>query len=228
MGSGTVSALRVNVGDSVSIGQELMQLDLDALNTQLEIAIAAQSSALAARRKASIEVSEASRQVELSRRLLRDQVRSRESVNQAIFDLRRARANLSEFDGALQQRRAQISELRHKLSQANVKATISGVVSSIDVQPGELIITGQHLIRVINPDELAVRFAIPKAELHKITKGAQVEMTAKGESIPLHVVSVSPNIDPGLQLAFALALPDTKRSLNNFTPGTVATVKMLP
>lgn len=222
---GKVAALLVNIGDRVEKGQELVRLDLEALRSELEVALAAQSSALAARLKASIEVDEANRQLTLSRRLFRDNVRSRESVEQASFGLRRARANLREFGGVVQQRAAQIVELREKLSQRAMTATMSGVVSSIETQAGATVQSGQRLLRVIAAEDLAVRFAVPTAELPRLSKGIGMEMITDGKVVDLIVVSVSPDIDPGLQLAFALAVPDASDALAGITPGSVAVVR---
>lgn len=222
---GTVDALLVNIGDRVEVGQELVQLDMQELRSELEVALAAQSSAMAARSKAAIEVDEAARQVALSKRLYRDQVRSRESVNQASFGLKRSRANLREFGGVAKQRSTQIAELRKRLSQSGMTATMAGVVSSVEVQTGSTVQRGQRLLRIIAPDDLAVRFAIPTSELGSVSIGDEVTMTHQGLQIPLSVVSVSPDIDPGLQLAFALAVPKTRNLLHGVTPGTVANVR---
>jgi len=81
---------------------------------------------------------------------------------------------------------------------SNVRATISGVVSSRDVKTGENLSAGQVAFRITETSELVAHLQIPQAELAKFAAGHKA--TVKVASMPnsdfeATIIRISPTID---------------------------------
>ena len=103
---------------------------------------------------------------------------------------------------------------------SNIRATISGVVSSRDIKPGENLAVGQVAFRITDTSELVAYLQIPQAELAKFSAGheATVEVASMpGYDFAATIVRISPTIDARNGTFRATAIIDNAGG--NLAPG---------
>ena len=168
--AGEIVELLVEEGDRVEAGQVLARLDGERLRLEMLSA----SANLDRARK------EFKRNTDLHERGL---------VSSAMFEG-------LEFD--LESLTASYELKRLNYDYSNIRATISGVVSSRDVKTGENLAAGQVAFRITETTELLAYLQIPQAELTKFAAGNKA--TVKVASMPnddfaATIVRISPTID---------------------------------
>jgi membrane fusion protein (multidrug efflux system) len=164
--SGEVVELLVEEGDRVEAGQALARLDGRRLKLEM----------LAAKANLERAKKEYVRNTDLYQRGL---------VSAAMFEG-------LEFD--LKSLEATYDLKRLNYDYSNIRATISGVVSSREIKPGENLSIGQ----VALTKELIAHLQIPQADLSKFNVGdsASVEVASMpGESYIATIARISPTID---------------------------------
>lgn len=168
--SGEVVELIVEEGDRVVAGQVLARLDGERLKLEM----------LAAKANLDRAKKEYKRNQDLHKRGL---------VSTAMFDG-------LHFDLESLQATYEIKSLNYDYS--NIRATISGVVSSRDVKPGENLSIGQVAFRITETAELIAHLQIPQAELEKFNAGhnATVQVASMpGQQYTAQIIRISPTID---------------------------------
>ena len=76
-----------------------------------------------------------------------------------------------------------------------------------DIDSSEVVAPGAALARVFDPDNLMIRFQVPRDRRREVSAGTAVELTVAGADRPLraHVTSVSSDLEPPLDFAVAEA-----------------------
>ena len=168
--AGEIVELLVEEGDRVDAGQVLARLDGDRLRLEM----------LAAKANLERAQKDYERNTDLHKRGL---------VSSALFEG-------LEFDLASLQATYDLKRLNYDYS--NIRATISGVVSSREVKEGQNLAVGQVAFRITETTELVAYLQIPQSELSKFTAGH--EATVEVASMPnfdfaATIVRISPTID---------------------------------
>ncbi len=190
--AGEVVELLVEEGDRVTAGQVLARLDGERLRLEM---LAAKANLERARK-------EYLRNVDLHARGL---------ISTSMFDGLK-------FDLASLQASYDLKRLNHGYS--NIRATISGVVSSRDIKPGETLTVGQVAFRITETSELIAYLKIPQAELGKFDVGhaATVNVVSRpGVDFAATIVRISPTIDIDSGTFRATAIIDN--SSDDLAPG---------
>lgn len=168
--AGEIVELLVEEGDRVEAGQVLARLDGQRLRLEM----------LAAKANLDRSRKEYKRNTDLHERGL---------VSSAMFEgLKFDLASLT----------ATYDLKRLNFDYSNIRAPISGVVSSRDVKPGENLAAGQVAFRVTETSELIAYLQIPQAELAKFAAGheATVNVAAMPDKkFAATIVRISPTID---------------------------------
>ena len=168
--AGEIVELLVEEGDRVEAGQTLARLDGERLRLEM----------LAAKANLERAQKEYKRNTDLHERGL---------VSSAMFEGLK-------FDLASLKATYDLKRLNYDYS--NIRATISGVVSSREIKPGENLKIGQVAFRITETSELIAYLQIPQAELAKFTAGheATVEVASMPNSdFAATIVRISPTID---------------------------------
>lgn len=204
--SAIISAIEVEEGDMVKKGQVLFRLRTTDLSLRVDQARAAQDSA---------EVGASSAKVEFDRmqRLL-----DKNAVERAQYD--RVKAQYDAARSAADQARVAVSLARRGLSDATVKAPISGVVAAVLKNPGEMatMMTPTVVVVVEDQSKLEVRFRMPEAALAKVAVGNKIKATieALGVTRDAVVSRISPAVDPRTRTIEIVAdLDNADRSLKS-------------
>ena len=211
--SGEITALPVRAGERVRPGQVLARIDprvaADESAARQASVAAAQADADAARRE-----------LERVRRL-----RDRQYLSQAAFEQADARAQAA--DAAVRAAEAQAGAARTLESLHVVAAPFAGLLSSVDVERGEIAAPGRPLMTLYDPSALRVTATLPESAARGIEAGkpVRVEIPALHGApveVPASAVSLLPGADPATHtMQLRIALPSALAQAGP-PPGTFA------
>jgi RND family efflux transporter MFP subunit len=176
-----VTAVKVDVGDVVKKGQELVRLadevptaELTARRALLQQAEASLLNANAAYRRA-------------------ESLSASGVLSTADFDRLRSEQVAAQAAVATAKADAQMAEL--KLKHTRVIAPDAGVVAARTVTVGQVAQAGSDMLRLLRQGRLEWRAEVPEARMHEFKPGLKVQMTtADGASFAGTVRSVSPTV----------------------------------
>ncbi|WP_417481936.1 efflux RND transporter periplasmic adaptor subunit [Maricaulis sp.] len=179
--SARVSEVRVNEGDTVSLGDELILLDASQQASQVRQAQAALDAARLRRQSAQADRDRAVR--------LGDTV-SAVGLANAERDLALAIAEVERLQATLEQAQLSLPDYR-------ITAPIAGVVLNRSVDPGDLVTPEAVLMRVANTDDLYVEVQIDEiyADRIRIGQPALLQLAGQTGSAPGRVFFVASEVD---------------------------------
>jgi RND family efflux transporter MFP subunit len=163
---GRVVTVRVQEGQAVRKGELLAEIENDELLAGLDEARARVEEAAADVRLA---------EVNLERRgqLVAEQIAAAHDLDQATRDLEIARARHETS-------RATVARYEAQLRKSRIVAPISGTVTARDVDPGEMVETGDVVATVADLSRLRVDAEADEADAAALAPGARAVITAEG------------------------------------------------
>lgn len=211
--SGELVELFVKEGDSVRIGQVLAIVDPEAYQSQVERAQAGvnSSKAAVANAKSQLESTIAQReQIEAqllntrdihrrNEKLFKDGVISQQDFEASQVNVRTLEANLRAAEATIRSAQegiraaefqvlsaeAVLKELNTSLKRTTIYATMSGIVSKLNVEKGERVVgtsmmAGTEILRIADLSEMEVKVEVPENDLPRIAvgQGVQIEIDA--------------------------------------------------
>lgn len=150
--AGRVETLSVREGDAIESGAPLFKLDDDLQR-------AASAEAEAALVNARITYDRA-------RELLKRNVGSQKTADDAESTLRTAEAKLN--------------SAKTKLDRRKVSAPVTGSIQEVYFRQGEMVQAGRPIVSMLPPGNVRVRFFVPQAVLPTISIGAPITVTCDG------------------------------------------------
>jgi RND family efflux transporter MFP subunit len=114
------------------------------------------------------------------------------------FELReQSRARVEEAAALLQQERAGLAAARLNLQRTLIVAPVNGVVTNLELRPGNYMTAGRQALAVVDSDSLHVDGYFEETKLPRIAVGDRVSVRLMGESQLLYgrVEGIAPAID---------------------------------
>lgn len=176
-----VTALHVDVGQPVGKGQLLLELDHRTLDSDLRQAQAALGEADAGVRLAQLNF-------ERGQRLAQGRLISASALDELRAILVQAQARLATV-------RAQRDAAQLRRDFTALRAPDAGIVSHRLVQPGQVVMAGAVLLRLIRQGRLEWRAELAADDLAQVRPGASVELLAAGAVVTGTVRAVAPALD---------------------------------
>ena len=177
-----VTALNVDVGQSVRKGQVLLELDHRTLDSEL-----AQAQAALREADASVELATAS--YNRGSPLAKERLISASALDEL-------RANKTQAEARRSTVRAQRDAAQLRRDFAELRAPADGIISKRLVQPGQVVVAGTELLRLIRDGRLEWRAELPEDTLSQIAPGAVVTLSGNdGSRIEGRIRAVSPGVD---------------------------------
>ena len=102
-------------------------------------------------------------------------------------DERQARGVYEEAQNAL-------AYLERQLKETEIRSPTAGVVQTLDLRPGDILLPNQGAISILDPHELWVRVFVPETRLGSIRVGQRAAVTIDtypDRPFPAHVISIS-------------------------------------
>jgi multidrug efflux system membrane fusion protein len=181
---GKVVARYVDVGAQVKRGQVLARLDPQ----DAQLGVEAARSQLAA-----AEADHALAGAELER--YRD-LHARKFVSQAVLDARETTFNTTK--ARLEQARAQVATARNQSAYTSLAAEADGVITSVNLEPGQVVAAGQPVMRFARPEEKEVAISVPESRLAELRDASQILISvwaAPGEVFRGRIREIAPTAD---------------------------------
>lgn len=182
---GKVAEVRVKDGEEVRPGELLIRLDAAEISAQV-------AQAEAALLMAQVQFENAAQSLEDTRALYEAEIVSRQQFEQVETQYRVAEAQLAQAEAALQLARTQ-------LDNTLLTAPISGTVSGVTVNPGEMISPGVPVVTINKMDTMQVRVQLTEKDVVRIALGQKVKIAVSAVSSDLlegEVTAISPVADP--------------------------------
>jgi RND family efflux transporter MFP subunit len=182
---GKVVARLVDVGARVTRGQVLARLDpqdaqlgVDAARSQLA-ALAADHDLAAA-------------EVERYRDLY-----ARKFVSRAVLDARETTFNTTK--ARLEQAKAQVATARNQSAYTTLVAEADGVITAVNLEPGQVVAPGQAVMRFARPEEKEVAINVPESRLAELRDARDIHISVLAAPDRLYrgrIREIAPTADP--------------------------------
>jgi membrane fusion protein (multidrug efflux system) len=189
---GIITAINVNVGQHVSKGQVLAQLDNSVLKQN---------------------ILEAESQVSLLRTLYQRQKNLWDQKIGTEVQFLQAQTNLLTAE-------KKVSGIQQQADMYRIKSPISGTVDQMDLKLGQGAMPGQTGIRIINADNLKIKADVPESYAGKVSTGNTVKVLVPdaNDSLVTKVTFAAKAIDPvSRSFAIEVKLPARKTLRPNMT-----------
>jgi RND family efflux transporter MFP subunit len=192
--SARVNAVSCREGDAVKPGDLLVQLDDRDIRAQIKATQASIESL-------KINADFWARENERDRLLLEGGV-----IAPAAAEATQSKK--AEADARLKATERELENLRTKLQYTQLTAPFAGVVSSREVDPGDLAAPGLPLMVVEDHATLKVAFEAPQEDLRFLKKGAEVEIRLNGAPQTVQITRVFPSLNKARMVRVEAKLPE--------------------
>lgn len=186
----TAVALYVDEGSYVRQGQPLVQMNDVLLKAQVR------------QQQAAVQTAEANAARDDAALARAQELKERGFLSQASLDT--ALANQRASAANLASARAALSETQTRLSQATIRAPVSGLIISRSVTKGQIIAAGTELFRMVRDGRLELDAQVPETELPLIQAGQSAAVTSSQAGSTTGTVRiVTPEVDAQTRLGLA-------------------------
>ncbi|MFP5270098.1 HlyD family secretion protein [Coleofasciculus sp.] len=157
-------------------GGVISQQQFDQAQTKvntLQSAVAAQQAVVEANRR---QVNAAQGELEQAQTSRLNPAIAQAQINALNKQLDQARAQLAAAESDIKQAQAAQDAIAAKINDLTLTSPIQGTVLTRTVEPGEVIAAGQHLITVLDLDEVYLRGYIPEGDIGKVRVGQKAKV----------------------------------------------------
>lgn len=207
----TATAVYADEGTYVRQGQPLVQMNDALLRAQLS------------QQQAAVQTAQANAARDDAALARAQELKDRGFLSQAGLDT--ALANQRASQANLAAARAGLSETRTRLSQATIRAPVSGLVTRRSVTRGQIISPGTELFRIVRDGRLELDAQVPETELTLVRPGQSAVVTSDREGgVGRGTVRiVTPEVDPQSRLGVArISLAGTSLKPGMFARAQIA------
>lgn len=200
--SGQIKELLVEVGDEVSKGQIIVQIDkvnqqnaLDRIKAEIKI-----NKARLKQYEIAFEISQ--KQFLRKENLFKKGAISKEEFENAKNAFTLAKTNLIQIDSIIEQNNIELKTAKSNLGYTTIVSPLNGTVLSVPIELGQTINSTQIAPTVANIADLSkmkIKMKISEADISKIKIGDRVEYSILSNLNKKYYAKIS-SIDPGLTL----------------------------
>ncbi len=181
--SGLLEKLHVNVGDKVTVGQLLAEIDASVQFNRVEASRASLSALQAQQsaRLASLKLAQANS--DRQTRLIKEDATSQADFDQAINTLASAQSSLIQLQSQIAQSQASLASDEATLGFSTISAPIKGTVISVAMKESQTLNATQQaptILRVADLSTMTVQGEVSEADVSKLTPGMEVYFTTLG------------------------------------------------
>jgi RND family efflux transporter MFP subunit len=182
---GRVTRVLVDEGDRVSIGQVLATIRTDQLSVDVQNAKANYDNAL----------------------------KDKERYENAFKTGGVTQQQLDQARLALQNAKSKLDLAGISLGDANIRATISGIVNKRFIEPGAVVAAGGQLFELVNVSSLKLAVTVNEAQVASLKIGDKIKVTASvfpGKEFSGRVTFISPKADNSLNFPVEIEVANNK------------------
>ncbi|MFC3946546.1 macrolide efflux RND transporter periplasmic adaptor subunit EtsA [Serratia entomophila] len=182
--SGQVKSLKVKLGDRVTKGQPIADIDDLPQRNDLRLAESALNQVKADLQAKQALLKQAESRFKRQRRMLNDEAGSREDFESAEATLATTRAELLSLNARLVQTQIEVEKKKVDLSYTRVLAPMDGIVIAVVTQQGQTVNSSQSaptIIKLARLDVMTIKAQISEADITHISAGQKAYFTIFSE-----------------------------------------------
>ena len=182
--SGQVKSLKVKLGDRVTKGQLIAEIDDVPQRNDLRNAEAALNVVKADLQAKQAQLKQASLRFKRQRQMLNEDASSREDFETAETTLASTRAELSALNAKLVQAQIDVDKKKVDLGYTKVVAPMDGIVIAVVTQQGQTVNSSQSaptIIKLARLDVMTIKAQISEADITRISPGQNARFTIFSE-----------------------------------------------
>ena len=186
--SGQLKSLKVKLGDKVTKGQWLAEIDPVISENALRQARASES-LRAQQQSTAAQLTQAELAFKRQQAMLPDDATSRESFEAARATLDVQRATLASLAAQIRSARIQIETAQANLGYTRIVAPIDGEVVAVVTQEGQTVIAQQQapvILKLADLDTMTVKAQVSEADVIRVRAGQTAYFTILGEPDKRH------------------------------------------
>jgi multidrug efflux pump subunit AcrA (membrane-fusion protein) len=216
--AGRIVAVNVRVGDPVSAGEALAQVDAAAYSAQLTGARAGASAATDSERAASAQVLAAQSRLKLAQTTAsrmeqlyaqgaishQQEDETQANLAAATAALAAARAGRAAASGLSAQAQAGVEAATVPLRNATIAAPFDGVITQKFVEPGAVVGPGSPVVALQDTSDLELEVALPEDQVGTLAAGTPLHVRVDslgGALLDARVRAIVPSENPALRSA---------------------------
>jgi RND family efflux transporter MFP subunit len=225
--SGRLQDVRVRIGDRVSRGQQLAQVEDREILEQVRQAEASYEVARATIRQREADLKFAQTNLDRTQSLFKRNLLPRQTLDDADARQQSAEAQLDLAKAQFDQARARLDELKITLSNAEIRSPVNGFVGRRLLDPGAFVSSNTAVVSVVDIEFVRLVANLVEKDLQRVRVGtaAEVEVDAfPGDTFRGRVARVAPVLDPATRTAqMEIEVPNGDFRLK---PGMYARVRL--
>ncbi|EGT3596326.1 efflux transporter periplasmic adaptor subunit [Serratia marcescens] len=178
--SGEVKSLKVKLGDRVTKGQPIADIDDLQQRNDLRNAEAALNVIKAELQAKQAQLKQAESRFKRQRRMLNDEASSREDFETAEATLATTRAELLSLNARLVQAQIEVDKKKIDLGYTRIVAPMDGIVIAVVTQQGQTVNSTQSaptIVKLARLDMMTIKAQISEADITRISPGQKAYFT---------------------------------------------------
>jgi macrolide-specific efflux system membrane fusion protein len=182
--SGSIKAVHVALGDRISRGDLIAEIDSLNQENAVKSAEAALAGIAAQKRNQEAALAKAESTLDRQRQLNASSLVSRTDLENAEVAVQQAQAQIDQFDAQLAQAELTVDSAKLDLARTRITAPADGVVVALLVETGQTLnanSTTPTIAKIANLDTMVIKAEISEADVVKVTPGQKVYFTILGE-----------------------------------------------
>jgi RND family efflux transporter MFP subunit len=203
--SGKVMEVLVEEGMSVEEGQVLARVDASNTEQNLRLAEAQAASARKALAETRVNIGQAERDLRRFANLAKEGIGSEADTDRAQSQLEALKAQLERQTADIAVAERQIAVWKQEIEDTIITAPFSGVVTTKNAQPGEMIssmsageFTRTGICTIVDMTSLEIEVDVSESYINRVSAGQPVEATLDSYpewKIPAKVIAIIPTAD---------------------------------
>ncbi|MBI2926155.1 MAG: efflux RND transporter periplasmic adaptor subunit [Verrucomicrobia bacterium] len=204
--TGKMAEVLVEEGMKVTAGQVLARLDAVNVEASLQLVEAQSAAAKVALAETRVRAEHAQREFRRVSELAKIKVASESDLDRAEAELKSLQARLEKQQADIIVDERQVAVLKQQLDDMVIRAPFSGVVTTKDAQPGEMVspisagggFTRTGICTIVDMDSLEIEVDVNESFINRVQAGQAVEAVLDAYAdwkIPSKVIAIIPTAD---------------------------------
>jgi HlyD family secretion protein len=204
--TGKVVEVLIEEGKKVTEGQVLARLDDTNVKASLAVAQAQLESAKTAVEETRAQLKQAAQEFQRTTELAKQHIASPADLDRAESDAKTLEARLARQERDVTVAQRQVAMWQQQLDDTVIRAPFTGIVTTKDAQPGEMIspvsagggYTRTGIGTVVDMDSLEIEIDVNESYINRVEPGQPVEATLDAYPdwrIPCKVIAIIPTAD---------------------------------
>ncbi|MEX1182190.1 MAG: HlyD family efflux transporter periplasmic adaptor subunit [Gemmatimonadota bacterium] len=146
-----------------------------------------------------------------------EELRTRLEIEKKSLSLRNATVDtqVGAQEAQVEQLEVIVAHRRADLASMNVNANSAGVLQQLDLDPGQWVVSGTELARVVEPGHLKAELRVSETQMRDVVLGQTAYVDTRNDTIQGRVVRIDPAAQTGtigVDVAFEQELPASARA----------------